>query len=82
MKTRETFEIYCEMYEKANDYSKRIREKFEKKGLKVYSDFVSVAEEETRTYFCDIEIGGSPETYKRYYGRISEKNLEKLAKSE
>jgi len=74
------FETYCDMYEKSLDFQKRIRDAFEKKGLKVYCSYVAVSEESTRTYFCDIEVGGSPETYKRYYGQISEKDLEKLTK--
>lgn len=79
MDAREKFAIYDEMYNKSLEFSKRIRENFESKGLKVYSDFVAVENEEEKTYFCDIEVGGSPETYKRYRGKITESNLEKLA---
>lgn len=82
MTDREKYAIYNEMYEKSLEFSKKIREKFERKGLKVYSDYVSVSDEETKRYFCDIEIGGSPETYRRYRGVFTESFLEKLAKSE
>lgn len=69
------YEIYRTMCDTAYKLEKAIRDYYDKKGLKVYSAYVSVGSEEERMYFVDIEIGGSPTTYQRIYGLKSEDAL-------
>lgn len=69
------YETYREMYETSQKLEKAVRAYYEKKGYKVYSAYVSVGKEDERLYFVDIEVGGSPDLYKRIYGLKSEDAL-------
>lgn len=73
-----TYEIYRQMTEMIPVYEQCIREYFEHQNYKVYCVFLSVSSEEDGTYFADIEVGGSPEKYRRYYGVYSLKALQKI----
>ena len=44
----------------------------------IYNVYVSVGDIEEKTYFCDIEIGGSPEKYNRWYGYYTIERLKKI----
>ena len=68
-------DIYREMNDAIPELEKAITEYYETRGYVVYTVFLSVSNEANREYFCDIEVGGSPEKYKRIYGRKTQKTL-------
>ena len=75
MTGHEKFQIYTAMYEQAKVLEKAIRRYYEERGYTIYCVYLAVADEEERTFFVDIEVGGSPEKYHRIYG---EKTAEAL----
>ncbi len=75
---RTNYEIYRQMMEMIPIYERLITEYFEHRDYKVYTVFLSVANEETGTYFADIEVGGSSKRYHRYYGEYSLDALSKI----
>lgn len=80
MTDHEKYLVYREMFDVIPGYEERIRKYFESKDYTVYCVFLNVANEEERTYFADIEVGGSPEKYRRYYGVYSLNALERIMK--
>jgi len=69
---------YCEALQKAQYFEDEIRKALAKTSFKVYTVYVAVGDEEGGTYFLDVEIGGSPETYKRWYGHYTEERIRKM----
>ena len=69
---------YSEALQKAQYFEDKIREALSKLTVKVYNVYVAVGDEEEGTFFLDVEIGGSPETYKRWYGFYSEERIRKM----
>lgn len=67
----------CEALKKAQYFEVEIRKALAKTSFKVYTIYVAVGDEEG-TYFLDVEIGGSPETYKRWYGFYTEERIRKM----
>lgn len=77
MTAYEKYQIYTAMYEQAKILENAIRRYYEERDYTIYCVYLAVANEEERTYFVDIEVGGSPEKYRRIYG---EKTAEALRK--
>lgn len=73
----EKYQIYTAMYEQARILESAIRRYYEEREYTVYCVYLAVADEEKKTYFVDIEVGGSPEKYHRIYG---EKTADALRK--
>lgn len=78
MTDREKYNIYREMYNKTFIYTDDLVTKYSNLGYTVYTVFISVVDEETRSYFVEIEIGGSPEKYKHIRKTMTEAELLKL----
>ena len=78
MTDRQKYDIYNDMYNKSFNYTKALTDKYEKSGYTVYTVFIAVSDELTRTYFVEIEIGGSPEKYKHIRKTMTETELIKL----
>lgn len=66
MTHQEKYAVYNEMFKAIPELEKKVENHF--KDRTIYGIFFSVADEENRKYFVDIEVGGSPETYRRIYG--------------
>ena len=73
---------YEEMVHKCNDIEIEIIRsiKLHRKEAKIYNVYVSVGDEDEGTYFIDVEIGGSPETYNRWYGYYTLPRLKRIFK--
>ena len=69
---------YREAMKQAQFFENEIRKILALKSVKVYNVYVSVGDEREGTYFLDVEIGGSPETYKRWYGYYTEERIRKM----
>ena len=78
MTDREKYNTYSEMYDKTFTYTSDLVIKYSNLGYTVYTVFIAVADEETRSYFVEIEIGGSPEKYKHIRKTMTETELLKL----
>ncbi len=78
MTDKEKYEKYCEMRKLATGYKTAIRAKMENTGRTVYTLFISPVEEETETYFIDIEVGGSEKTYRHVKGNFTGTQIVKL----
>lgn len=68
MTAYEKYQIYTAMYKQAEVLEKAIRRYYEERDYTVYCVYLAVASEEERTFFVDIEVGGSSEKYHRIYG--------------
>ena len=78
MDGKERYKIYREMQETAYSLESILTERLQDKGYKVYTMYIAVSIEETRTYFIDIEYGNdTPGGYHRHYRTITENKLEK-----
>jgi len=77
MTREEKYQVYKAMMEMRGILEPRIRSYYEEQGYTVYCVYLSVADEETRTFFVDIEVGGSPEKYFRIYGKKTAEALRK-----
>lgn len=77
MTGREKYEIYTTMMMQAEILERAIRRYYEEREYTIYSVFLAVQNEEERTYFVDIEVGGSPEKYCRIYGEKTSEALRK-----
>lgn len=69
---------YCKALQKPQYFEDEICKALAKTSFKVYTIYVVVGDEEEGTYFLDVEIGGSPETYKRWYGFYTEERIRKM----
>ena len=69
---------YREAMKQAEYFEDEIRKVLAKKPVKIYNVYVSVGDEEEGTYFLDVEIGGSPEAYKRWYGYYTAERIYKM----
>ena len=78
MTDREKYNIYNEMYNKCFEYQDKLTGIYLERGYNVYCVYISVSDEETRSYFVDIEIGGSPEKYSHIRRTMTEEQLLKL----
>lgn len=72
------YSLYQEAYKTAQYFEDEIRKVLAKKPVKVYNVYVAVGDEDEGTYFLDVEIGGSPETYKRWYGYYTAERIRKM----
>ena len=68
MTGREKYEIYTTMMMQAEILERAIRRYYEEREYTIYSVFLAVQNEEERTYFVDIEVGGSAEKNCRIRG--------------
>ena len=73
--TRELYEVYCEMFNEAENLTEKINARLVANNATVYSVFVSVGKEETREFFVDIEYNENG--YNRIRGLITRERLEK-----
>lgn len=69
---------YREALKTAQYFEDEIRKVLAKKPVKVYNVYVTVGDEQEGTYFMDVEIGGSPEKYKRWYGYYTAQRIRKM----
>lgn len=74
--------VYTEAFIKAQQLEDEIRKALAKTSFKVYSVYVAVGNEFEGTYLLDVEIGGSPEAYKRWYGFYTEERIRKIFRIE
>lgn len=78
--SREKYNIYCEMYDAIPDLERRIKESLQRRKFSnIYCVFLSVADEDKRAYFCDIEYSnGTSDSYNRIYGTYTLDKIEKF----
>ena len=75
MDEKKRYEIYCYMFDNAQELEIKIQNNLIHKYSIVYTVFVSVEDEEKGLYFVDVEAGGSRETYFHYRGMLTEKQI-------
>lgn len=75
MTDRQKYEIYRQMFDRAQELRIEIEGHLIHKYSMVYSVFVSVGDEEKNLYFVDVEAGGSRETYFHYRGMLTEEQI-------
>lgn len=66
------------MKEKADIMRQAIEKKLATMDVTVYNVDLFTGDEREGTYFIDVEIGGSPEKYKRWYGYMVETKIRKI----
>ena len=75
MTDRQKYEIYRQMFDRAQELRIEIEGHLIHVYPIVYSVFVSVGDEEKNLYFVDVEAGGSRETYFHYRGMLTEEQI-------
>lgn len=76
---RRKYDIYREMMDDIPNLEKLVREYLTRNNMTEYGIFFSVADEDNRLYFCDIEYGnGEPHSYRRIYKRLTKEALVKF----
>ena len=75
MTDRQKYEIYRQMFDKAQELRIEIEGHLIHKYSMVYSVFVAVGDEEKSLYFVDVEAGGSKETYFHFRGMLTEEQI-------
>ena len=75
MTDRQKYEIYRQMFDRAEELTVKIQEHLIHKYSMVYTVFVSVGDEEKGLYFVDVEAGGSRETYFHFRGMLTEEQI-------
>lgn len=75
MTDRQKYEIYRQMFDRAEELRIEIEGHLIHKYSMVYTVFVSVGDEEKNLYFVDVEAGGSRETYFHYRGMFTEEQI-------
>ena len=82
MTDREKYYVYCEMYDKARELERRLERALQNSGHNVYCVFISVGKEEERYYNVDIEYSkGTPDTYHKTRGLVTEEKLIKFVEN-
>ena len=72
---RELYNVYCKMFNEAEQLTEKINKSLLANNATVYSVFVSVGKEETKEFFVDIEYNENG--YNRLRGLITKEKLEK-----
>lgn len=72
MTDRQKYEIYTQMFDKAQELRIEIERHLIHMSM-IYEVFVSVEDEEKGLYFVDIEVGG--EKYERVRGMFTEEQI-------
>lgn len=77
MTERQKYEIYRQMFDKAQELRIEIEGHLIHVYPIVYSVFVSVGDEEKGLYFVDIEVGGGSNSgkYERFRGMFTEEQI-------
>ena len=75
MTDRQKYEIYRQMFDKAQELRIEIEGHLIHTYSMVYSVFVAVGDEEKSLYFVDVEAGGSKETYFHFRGMLTEEQI-------
>lgn len=75
MTERQKYEVYRQMFDRAQELRIEIEGHLIHKYSMVYTVFVSVGDEEKNLYFVDVEAGGSRETYFHYRGMLTEEQI-------
>lgn len=75
MTERQKYEIYRQMFDRAEELRIEIEGHLIHKYSMVYTVFVSVGDEEKKLYFVDVEAGGSRETYFHFRGMLTEEQI-------
>ena len=77
MTDRQKYEIYRQMFDRAEELTVKIQEHLIHKYSMVYTVFVSVGDEEKGLYFVDIEVGGGSNSgkYERARGMFTEEQI-------
>lgn len=73
MTDRQKYEIYRQMFDKAQELRIEIERHLSHVYPKIYGVFVSVGDEEKGLYFVDIEVGA--EKYERVRGMFTEEQI-------
>ena len=74
MDEKKRYEIYCHMFDNAQELTIKIQNNLIHK-YSVYTVFISVGDEEKNLYFVDVEAGGSREAYFHYRGMLTEEQI-------
>lgn len=75
MTDRQKYEIYRQMFDRAQELRIEIEGHLIHKYSMVYGVFVSVGDEEKNLYFVDVEAGGSRKTYFHFRGMLTEEQI-------
>ena len=77
MTERQKYEIYRQMFDRAEELTTEIKRHLAHVYPKVYGVFISVGDEEKCLYFVDIEVGGGSNSgkYERVRGMFTEEQI-------
>lgn len=77
MTDRQKYEIYRQMFDKAQELRIEIEGHLIHTFSMVYGVFVAVGDEEKGLYFVDVEVGGGSNTgkYRRFRGMLTEEQI-------
>lgn len=77
MTDRQKYEIYRQMFDKAQEFRIEIEEHLIHTFSMIYGVFVAVGDEEKGLYFVDVEVGGGSKTgkYRRFRGMLTEEQI-------
>ena len=77
MTERQKYEIYRQMFNRAQELVNKIKGHLIHVYPIVYGVFVSVGDEEKGLYFVDVEVGGGSNSgkYERFRGMLTEEQI-------
>ncbi len=77
MTDRQKYEIYTQMFDKAQELRIEIEGHLIHEFSIIYGVFVAVGDEEKGLYFVDVEVGGGSNTgkYRRFRGMLTEEQI-------
>lgn len=77
MTDRQKYEIYTQMFDKAQELRIEIERHLIHTFSIIYGVFVAVGDEEKGLYFVDVEVGGGSNTgkYRRFRGMLTEEQI-------
>ena len=77
MTDRQKYEIYRQMFDRAEELTIEIKEHLIHTFSMIYGVFVAVGDEEKCLYFVDVEVGGGSNTgkYRRFRGMLTEEQI-------
>lgn len=77
MTDRQKYEIYRQMFDKAQELRIEIEGHLIHKFSMIYGVFVAVGDEEKGLYFVDVEVAGGSNTgkYRRFRGMLTEEQI-------